>query len=122
MGPRFRGDDGGQYARADLFGPGEGDLVEGAPAESFGGTRHRLAAERTVEADGLLVVRERPHHQAAEPALYQVAPRRGEQLAAEAEPLEFRPQIELVDLPVVIEAARAVAPVIGVAGHAFAEG
>src|SRR6266516_2679535 len=102
-------------------GPGEGDFVEGAGAEPFGGAGHRLAAERPIEADGRLVVRERPDHQALQPALHQVAPRRGEQLAAEAEALEFRPQVELVDFAVVIQAARAVAPVIGITGHAFAE-
>src|SRR5262249_25265763 len=102
-------------------GPGEGDFVEGAGAEPFGGTRHRLAAERPIEADGRLVVRERPDHQALQPTLHQVAPRRGEQLAAEAETLEFRPQVELVDFAVVIQAARAVAPVIGITGHAFPE-
>jgi hypothetical protein len=56
-----------------------------------------------------------------QPALHQVAPRRGEQLAAEAEPLEFRPQVEFEDFAVVIEAARAIASVVGVARHAFAE-
>src|SRR5215472_1624291 len=77
--------------------PGEGDFVEGAGAEAFGGAGHRLAAERPVEADRRLVVRERPDHQALQAALHQVAPRRGEQLAAEAEALEFRPQVKLVD-------------------------
>src|SRR5206468_11849324 len=43
------------------------------------------------------------------------------QLAAEAKPLEFRPQIELVDFAVIVKAARTVAAVVGVAGHAFAE-
>src|SRR5262245_27684526 len=101
--------------------PGEGDLVEGAGAEPFGGPGHRLAAERAIEADGRLVVRQRPDHQALQPALHQVAPRRGEQLAAEAETLEFRPQVELVDLAVVVQDARAIAPVVGITGHAFAE-
>src|SRR6266487_2679050 len=101
--------------------PGEGDFVEGAGTEAFGGAGHRLATERPVEADRRLVVRERPDHQALQAALHQVASRRGEQLAAEAEALEFRPQVELVDLAVVIQAARAIAPVIGVTGHAFAE-
>src|SRR5262245_40490940 len=84
------GNDGGWVSEDDTrsAGPGEGDLVEGAGAESFGGAGHRLAAERPIEADGRLVVRERPDHQALQPALHQVAPRGGEQLAAEAEDLE----------------------------------
>src|SRR5215813_1489687 len=112
--PRYR-------RRTRSAGPGEGDFVEGAGAEAFGGTSHRLATERPVEADRRLVVRERPNHQALQSALHQVAPRRGEQLAAEAEALEFRPQVKLVDLAVVIQAAGAIAAVIGVTGHAFAE-
>src|SRR5229473_1989235 len=112
--PRYR-------RRTTSAGPGEGDLVEGAGAEAFGGAGHRLATERPVEADRRLVVRERPEHQALQAALHQVAPRRGEQLAAEAEALEFRPQIELVDLAVVVQAAGAVATIVGVAGDAFAE-
>src|SRR5262249_19956661 len=86
------GNDGGWVSEDDTGStcPGEGDLVEGAGAEPFGGTGHRLAAERAIEADGWLVVRQRPDHQALQPALHQVAPRRGEQLAAEAETLEFR--------------------------------
>src|SRR5215510_5102540 len=94
--------------------PGEGDLVEHAGAEALGGACHRLAAERAVEADGRLVVRQRPDHEALQPALHQVAARRGEQLAAEAQPLEFGTQIKLVDLTVVVEAARAVAAVVGI--------
>src|SRR6516162_3866414 len=97
------GNDGGWVSKDDTSsaGPGEGDFVEGAGAEAFGGAGHRLAAERPVEADRRLVVRERPDHQALQSALHQVAPRRGEQLAAEAEALEFRPQVKLVDLAVV---------------------
>src|SRR5258708_37098597 len=94
------GDDGGWVSEDDArsAGRGEGDFVEGAGAEAFGGAGHRLATERPVEADRRLVVRERPEHQTLQAALHQVAPRRGEQLAAEAEALEFRPQVELVDL------------------------
>ena len=83
--------------------------------------RHRLAAERAVEFDRVLVFRQRPHDQRFQRALRQIAPRGGEQPAAEAEPLEFRPQIKLVDLAVIVEAARAVAAVIGVAGDLVAE-
>src|SRR5262245_66528400 len=106
---------------ARLAVPGEGDLVEGAGAEPFGGTGHRLAAERPIETDRRLVVRERPDHQTLQPALHQVAPRGGEQLTAEAEALEFRPQVELVDLAVVIQAARAIATDVGITGNDFAE-
>src|SRR5258708_4481849 len=102
--------------------PGECDLVEDAGSEPFGGACHRLACKRAVKADGRLVVRERPDHQALQPALHQVTPCCGEQLAAEAEALKFRPQIKLVDLSVVIQAASAVAAVIGITGDALAEG
>src|SRR5882757_5972747 len=101
--------------------PGEGDFVEDAGAEPFGGTRHRLAAERAIEADRGLVVRQRPDHQALQAALLQVASRRREQPTAEAEPLEFRSQIKLVDLAIVVEAAGAIAAVVGVAGDAIPE-
>src|SRR5262249_32556626 len=70
--------------------PSEGDLVQGARAEAFGRAGHRLAAERPVETYRLLVIRERPYDEALQPALRQVTPCRGEQLAAEAKPLEFR--------------------------------
>src|SRR5947207_2825855 len=81
----------------------------------------RCAAARAVEADRRLVVGQRPDHQAVQSALHEVATRGGEQLAAEAETLEFRPQIKLVDLAVVVQAARAVAAVVGVARDAIAE-
>ena len=101
--------------------PAERDLIEHAGAEFFGTARHRLAAERAVEFDRVFVFRQRPDDQRFQRALRQVAPRRGEQAAAEAEALEFRPQIELVDFAVIIEAARAVAAVIGVARDLVAE-
>src|SRR5262249_34330431 len=102
--------------------PGERDLVEDPGAEPLGGASHRLAAERAGEGGGRLVVRQRPDHQAWQAALPEVAACGGKELASEAEALEFRPQVELVDLAVVVEAARAVAAVVGVAGDAFAEG
>ena len=102
-------------------GPGKSDLVENARSEPFGGAGHRLAAERAVEFDRRLVIRQRPDDQALQAALRQVAPRRGEQLAAKAEPLELGPQVELVDFAVVVQAARAVAAVVGIAGDVVAE-
>ena len=101
--------------------PGVGDLVEHLGAEPLRGARDRAAAQRAIELDRGLVVRQRPDHEALQAALREVAARRREQLAAEAEPLEFRPQIELVDLAVVVEAARAVAAVVGVARDRIAE-
>src|ERR1700687_288033 len=101
--------------------PGERHLVERLVAESLGGARNRAAAERAIELDGRIVVGQRPNHQAAQAALGEIAPGRGEQPAAEAQALEFRPQIEFIDLAVVGEAARAVAAVIGVAGDALGE-
>src|SRR5215831_8351051 len=90
--------------------PGERHLVERLLAEALGGACHRTAAQRAIELDCGIVVGQRPDHQAAQPALGEVAPRRGEQPAAEPEALEFRSQIELVDFAVVGEAARAVTP------------
>src|SRR5580704_13046602 len=84
--------------------PAERHLVEHAGAELFRGARDRLAAERAVELDRVLVFGQRPHDQGFEAALRQIAARRGEQPATEAQALEFRPQIEFVDLAVVIEA------------------
>src|SRR5262249_35218347 len=52
---------------------------------------------------------------------HEVAPRRREQPPAEAQPLEFGAQIELVDLAVILQAACAVAAVIGVARDGVAE-
>ena len=74
-----------------------------------------------VELDRRIVVRQRPDHQALQPALREIAARRGEQAAAEAEPLILRAQIELVDLAVIEQAARTVAAVVGVAGDLVAE-
>src|SRR5262249_4141713 len=101
--------------------PAESDLGQDACAKPLGGSRHRLAGKRAVEAYGRLVVRERPDHQALQPALRQVAPGRGEQLAAKAKPLKLRTQIKLVDFAIVIEAACAVAAIIGVARDALSE-
>src|SRR3954469_781375 len=101
--------------------PGVGDLVEHLSAEPLGGACDRAAAEVAIEVDSVLVVGQRPHHEAVESALREILARRGEQLASEAEPLEFRPQVELVDFPVVVEAAGAVAPVVGIARDIVAE-
>ena len=108
-----------QPQESSLGLPGEGDLVERLVAEALGGARDRAAAQRAIEFDGRIVVRERPDHEAAEPALSEVAPRRREQPAPESEALEFRAQVEFVDLAVVGQAARAVAPVIRVARNAL---
>ena len=55
------------------------------------------------------------------PLCVEILARGGEQPAAEAEALEFGPQIKLVDLAVVEQAASAVAAVVGVAGDLVAE-
>src|SRR5690348_541215 len=101
--------------------PGVGDLVEGLGAEAFRGTRDRAAAERTIEFHRRLVVRERPHDEAFQPALHEILARGGEQPASKAETLIFGPQIEFVDFAVVEQAARAIATVIGIAGNVLAE-
>src|SRR5262245_22277095 len=100
--------------------PGEGDLVQGARAELLRRARHGAAAERAIELDRRLVVGQRPDHQALEPALRKIAAGGGEKTAPEAQPLKLRPQVDLVDLAVIKQAARPVASVIGVAGNAVA--
>src|SRR6185312_2418132 len=102
-------------------GPGEGDFIERFGPEFLRGAGYHPAAERAVELRRRVVVRERPNHHALQPALHQIAPGGGEQAAAKAEALEFRPQIELVDLAFEMQAAGAVAAVIGVARHLVAE-
>src|SRR5439155_23806066 len=92
-----------------------------ALSEALRGARHRAAPERAIELDRRIVVRERPYHQAAQAALGEVAPRRGEQPAPESEPLEFRTQIEFIDLAVVAQAARAIAAVVGVTRDTIGE-
>src|SRR5271155_4292670 len=101
--------------------PAERHLIEHASAEFFRTARHRLAAERAVELDRGLVLRKRPDDERFQRALRQIAARGGEQAPAEAEPLEFRPQVKLVKLAVIIQAARPVAPVIGIAGDLVAK-
>src|SRR5450830_1250810 len=101
--------------------PGVGDLVEHLGAEALGRAGDRAAAERAIEFHRPLVVGERPYNQALQAALDQILARGGKQAAAEAEALVFRTQVQLVDLAVIEQAARAVAPVIGVAGDAVTE-
>src|SRR5262245_38799185 len=101
--------------------PGVGDLVQGLAAESLGGARDRAATQIAVEIDRGFVVGERPDHQAVHAALGEIAPCRLKQLAAKAETLKFGTQIELINLAVVIQAACAIATVVGVARHRVAE-
>src|SRR5262249_21774689 len=65
--------------------PGEGDLLQTLVAEPLRRSRDRLAAERLVEFHRRVVVRQRPDDQRLQPALGEIAPRRREQAAAEAE-------------------------------------
>src|SRR5579871_138162 len=85
--------------------PGEGDLVEDLASELFGRLRHHATAEAAVEVKRRLVVGQRPHHHALQPALGEVALGGREQAAAEAEALEFGTQIKLVDFAVEMQAA-----------------
>jgi hypothetical protein len=101
--------------------PGECDFIKRAGAEPFGRARHGAAAQRPIEFDGRVVVGQRPHHQAFETALAEVAPCCGEQTPAKAQSLEFGPQIELVNFSVVRQATGAVAPIIRVTGNPVAE-
>src|SRR6476620_4475205 len=98
-----------------LIGPGEGNLVERFGPELLRGARHHAAAERAIELGRRIIVGKRPDYHALQAALRQIAPRGVEQPAAEAEPLEFRTQIKLVDLAFEVQAAGAIAAVIGVA-------
>src|SRR5262249_55494364 len=101
--------------------PGEGHLVEGAAAELFRRAGHRAAPQRAVELDRRVVVRQSPNDQAFQTALGEVAAGRGKKTAAEAKPLNLRPQVDLVNLAVVEQAARPIASVIGIASDAVAE-
>ena len=101
--------------------PAEGDLVEHARAEFFRRAGDGLAAERAIELDRGVVFRQRPDDQAFNPLCARSRRAAVNRRAAEAEPLKFGPQIELVDFAVVVQAARAVASVIGVARDLVAE-
>src|SRR5580698_3921816 len=87
-----------------LVGPGEGDLVERLGAELLGRARHHAAAEGAIKLRRRIVVGERPDHHAFQAALQQVAAGGGEQPAAEAEALEFRTKVKLVDLAFEVQA------------------
>src|SRR5262249_15444393 len=60
-------------------------------------------------------------HEALHAALHEIAPRSGEQPPAETQPLKLGAQVELVDLAVIVQAARPVAAVVGVARDGVAE-
>src|SRR5262249_49119403 len=103
------------------IGPGEGDLVERFRPDLLGGARDHAPAEGAIEFGGRLVVGERPNHHALQPALSEVALGGGEQAAAKTEPLEFRPQIELVNLALEMQAACTVTAVISIARDLVAQ-
>src|SRR5215471_8786706 len=111
----------GQAFENRLVGPGEGDLVERFWPEALRRACDHAPAERTVKLGGRIVIRQRPHHHALQAALGEIAARRVEQAPAETETLEFRTQIELVDFALEMQAARAVAAIIGIAGHLVAK-
>src|SRR4051794_12669601 len=111
----------GGEPEAPSVAPGEGNLVERLRPEFLRRTRDHAAAEGAVKLRRRIVVGQCPDHHALQPALQQVAPRGGEEPAAEAETLEFRPQIELVDLAFEVQTAGAVAAVIGIACDLVAE-
>src|SRR6478672_11920216 len=104
-----------------LAGPGEGNLVERFGPELLRGARHHAAAKRAIELGRQIIVGKRPDYHALQAALRQIASRGIEQAAAEAEALEFRAQIKLVDLAFEVQAAGAVAAVIGIARDLVAE-
>src|SRR6195256_6901052 len=107
--------------RRNSIGPGEGDLVERLGPEFLRRARDHAATEGAVKLRRDMVVGERPDPHALQAALQQVAPCGSEQPAAEAETLKFRPQIKLVDLAFEVQAARAVAAVIGITRDLVAE-
>src|SRR5450631_3685621 len=88
----------GNDKRRSSVGPGEGNLVERLRSEFLRGARDHAAAERTIKLGRWIVVGVRPDHHALQPALQQVASRRREQPAAEAEALKLGAQIKFVDL------------------------
>src|SRR5882762_6403563 len=108
-------------ARQSSIGPGEGDLVERLGPEFLRRARDHTAAEGAVKLRRGIVVGERPDHHALQAALQQVASCGSKQPAAEAETLKLRSQIKLVDLAFKVQAARAVAAVIGIARDLVAE-
>src|SRR5882724_1706663 len=99
---------------ANSISPGEGDLVERLGPEFLRRARDHAATEGAVKLRRGIIVGERPDHHALQAALQQVASCGSKQPAAEAETLKFRPQIKLVDLAFEVQAARAVAAVIGI--------
>src|SRR5262245_2530548 len=104
-----------------LAGPGEGDLVERFRPEPLRGACYHAPAKRAIKFRCRIVIGERPDHHALEAALPEVAARGIEQPAAEAEALKFGSQIELVDFAFEMQAAGAIAAVIGVTRHLVAE-
>ena len=109
------------YAYSSSISPSEGNLVERLRPEALGRARHHAAAQGPVEFGRGIVIRQRPDDHALEAALHQVAAGCGEQATPEAETLEFRTQIQLVNLAVEMQAAGAVAAVVGIARDLVAE-
>src|SRR5215813_7645051 len=116
---RMRLRDSNREGRSAL--PGVGDFVQDLAAKPLGGACDCATAQVAIETDGVFIVGQRPDHEAAHPALAQIASRRLKQLAAKAETLKFGPEIKLINLAVVIQAAGAVASVVGVARDCVAE-
>src|SRR5664279_38420 len=121
MGCRRRTSELNELENASALLPGVSDLVERLGAEALRRAGDSAATERTIKLHRRFVIGQRPHHQALQAALHQILARGREQPAAKAETLEFWTQIKLVDFAFVEQAARAVAPVIGVAGDAVAK-
>src|SRR5947209_5516126 len=111
----------GPFGGLDSVGPGEGNLVQRLGAELLGGSRNHAAAEGAIKLCRGIVVGKRPDHHAFQAAVQKIAPCRGKQPSSEPEALEFRPQIKLVDLAFEMQAARAIAAVIGIARNFVAE-
>src|SRR6202140_3520671 len=111
----------GNDKKQSSVAPGEGNLVERFGPELLRGAGDHAAAQRPVKLRRRFVVGQRPDYHALQAALQEVAARGGEQPAAEAEALKFGAQIKLVDLAFEMQAARAVAAVIGIARDLVAE-
>src|SRR5258708_23056194 len=110
-----------QKTRRGSTGPGESDLVERLGPEFFRAAGDHTATQRPIKLCRGIVVGERPDHHALQPTLQQVAPCRGEQPAAEAEPLKLGPQVKLIYLAFEVQAAGAVAAVVRIARDLVAE-
>src|SRR5690606_38929634 len=90
--------------------PDESDLAQRLLVEHLDPFGDVAPAEARVEGKRVLVVLKRPDHHSLQAVLGKLAARGPEQLAAEADALVFRLEVEFVDFALLRQFARAVAP------------